>query len=111
MKGECAVDYFNEMCAMTGYEARTTFWMDFTIADMYGRRAIQDTFKRAFEEWKDNYEYLTELVMVLNWKVWLWYQIDEEIAKLYSDLWETADRYALDNLTGDERIYFIRTVD
>lgn len=45
--------------------------MDFTIADMCGRRAIHDTFKRAFEEWKDNYEYLTELVMVLNWKVWL----------------------------------------
>ena len=51
------------------YECITTFWEDFSIADAFGIEAIKDTFKRAFEEWKTNYKYLTELVIVLNIKL------------------------------------------
>ena len=51
---------------MMGYEQKTTFWMDFSIADKFGIAAIKDTYKRAFNAWKDNHVYLTELVMVLN---------------------------------------------
>lgn len=53
----------------TGYKPFTTFWQDFSIADTYGLQAIQDTFNRAFDAWKDNYKYLTELVLVLNHKI------------------------------------------
>lgn len=56
-----------------GYELQTTFWEDFSIADRFGLSAIQDTFKRAFEEWKNNYKYLTELILVLNHKIWQYY--------------------------------------
>lgn len=38
----------------TGYKPFTTFWQDFSIADRYGLQAIQDTFNRAFDAWKDN---------------------------------------------------------
>ena len=55
---------------MNDYQMMTTFWSDFSIADRFGARAIKDTYERAFNEWKDNYQYLTELVMVLNWKIW-----------------------------------------
>ena len=55
--------------AITGYKPITTFYTDFSIADNFGANAILDTFKRAFRSWKDNYKYLTELVMVLNWKI------------------------------------------
>ena len=55
---------------MNGYTTITTFWQDFSIADKFGIDAIKDTFNRAFNEWKGNYQYLTELVLVLNWKVW-----------------------------------------
>lgn len=56
-----------EMC---GYKPITTFWDDFSIADNFGIDAVCDTYNRAFQEWKTDYKYLTELVMVLNWKIW-----------------------------------------
>ena len=45
-----------------GYKPITTFWEDFSIADKFGNEAVNDTFKRAFTEWKGNYAYLTEMV-------------------------------------------------
>ena len=53
---------FREFMLENGYELQTTFWNDFSIADRFGLSAIQDTFNRAFKEWKENYKYLTELV-------------------------------------------------
>ena len=97
--------------AMTGYKPITTFYEDFSIADCFGISAIKDTFKRAFENWKDNYQYLTELVMALNWKILEHYESNEKYAELYNDLWEKADTYAQDNLKGDELSYFYWTTD
>ena len=96
---------------MTGYSPITTFYEDFSVAEHWGSSAIKDTFKRAFKEWKNNYKYLTELVMVLNWKIWEHYEINEPLAKLYNDLWEQADNYACNNLKGEELDYFYRTTD
>lgn len=42
---------------INGYEMQTTFWQDFSIADKFGISAIEDTYERAFKEWKDNYIY------------------------------------------------------
>ena len=52
---------FREFMLENGYELQTTFWNDFSIADRFGLSAVQDTFNRAFKEWKENYKYLTEL--------------------------------------------------
>ena len=93
------------------YETKTTFWEDFTIADRFGEDAIRDTYKRAFNEWKDNVVYLTELVMVLNWKIWAWFEKDEAIANVYNELWRMADEYAVDHLKGDDLTYFFKTTD
>ena len=91
---------------------KTTFGQDFTIADHFGLSAIKDTFKRAFENWKDNYIYLTELVIILNWKIWEHYENgNEKYAQLYNDLWEKADAYACENLKGDEASYFFEMTD
>lgn len=95
----------------SNYEFKTTFWSDFSIADRYGIPAIKDTYNRAFKEWKDNYIYLTELVLVLNWKIWQWYETRESYAEVYNDLWEKADQYAMENLHGEEMNYFIDTTD
>lgn len=89
----------------------TTFYKDFTIADMFGEEGIQDTYNRAFEGWKTDYQYLTELVITLNHKIWEWYEKDEKIARLYDRLWREADGWALDNLKGDELKYFIKQTD
>lgn len=59
---------FREFMAENGYMLQTTFWSDFSIADRFGLPAVQDTFNRAFAEWKQSYKYLTELILVLNTK-------------------------------------------
>ena len=90
----------------------TTFWQDFTIADHFGANAVRDTYKRAFNEWKDDYRYLTELVMVLNHKLWEhWEKKHNALAKLYNDLWDETAQYAMDNLKGDELSYYFRVTD
>lgn len=95
-----------------GYETKTTFWQDFTVADWLGLDAIRDTFNRIFNKKKRNTVYLTELVMVLNWKIWQHYENGNKLyAKLYNELWEIADSYAVENLTGDDLTYFYNTTD
>ena len=96
---------------INGYETITSFWSDFTIADRFGVSAIKDTYKRAFNEWKDNYKYLTELVMVLNWKIWQFHEKNNQYAEVYNKLWEEADAYACNNLRRDEAAYFFWTTD
>ncbi len=102
--------FYQEMLEMTGYKPKTTFWDDFSIADCFGAKAINDTFKRAFKEWKSNYIYLTELVMILNWKMWQW-QSNEAMCALYHELWGKADDYACTNLNGEELSYFYQVTD
>lgn len=98
--------------AITGYKPKTTFYEDFSIADIFGKAAVKDTFNRAFETAIFmGYEYLTEFVMALNWKIWEHYEHDKDLAKLYNDLWEKADLYAQENLKGEELSYFYRTTD
>ena len=38
-----------EMAIDMGYEPKTTFWDDFTIADKFGVKAVEDTYRRAFD--------------------------------------------------------------
>ena len=94
-----------------GYETKTTFWEDFSIADAFGIPAIKDTFNRAFKEWKNNYEYVTELACVMSWKSCAWYGKDNEKSRLYSNYYHEVDNWCLDNLKGDELTYYIKTTD
>lgn len=94
-----------------GYETKTTFWEDFSIADAFGIPAIKDTFNRAFKEWKNNYEYITELACVMSWKSCTWYDKDNEKSRLYANYYHEVDNWCLDNLKGDELTYYIKTTD
>lgn len=95
-----------------GYEQKTSFWMDFSIADRFGDSAILDTYKRAFKEWKSEYEYLTELVLVLNRKCWEWYDKgNQKRSELYSDLYYKASSYAMNHLKGEELDYYFNVTD
>lgn len=96
---------------MTGYKPITTFYLDFSIADKFGTTAIQDTYNRAFAEWKTNVKYITELVMVLNWKIFRWFGHNDEYAQLYDRLWKEADAWCMENLKGEDLDYFINTTD
>lgn len=109
---------------VTGYKPLTTFWTDFNIAEAFGVEAIKDTYNRAFTEWRSNVQYLTELVMVLNWKLWYFYNLatkdeteeaDRAIAdtysRVYNDLWEEADLWCGENLKGEDAEYYYRVTD
>lgn len=97
---------------VNGYECKTTFWDDFTIAEHFGVGGILDTYERAFEAWKEDTEYITEFVMILNWKCWDWYERGKSaVSKLYSDLYYKAHEWCLDNLKGEALDYYLRTTD
>lgn len=103
------ISYFDSE-AFCGYTQKTTFWTDFSIADNFGVSAVKDTYKRAFNEWKSDYIYLTELVMVLNWKSWE-HANNEAFCELYANLFYEAQEYALDHLKDEELSYFLSTTD
>ena len=102
---------FSEFMLQNGYETKTTFWEDFSIADRFGISAIKDTYKRAFNEWNSNVEYITELVIVLNHKIWQHYQHNETLARVYDELWRECDDWCRKNLKGDDLSYYYSTTD
>ena len=97
--------------AMTGYKPRTTFYEDFSIADHFGGPAILDTYCRAFNTWQNNIEYMTELVMVMNWKIWEHHSENYMLAEIYEGLWRNADEWVFEHFDGDDLQYFLRTTD
>lgn len=93
-------------------EFTTTFAMDFTIADHFGVKAVRDTYNRAFSEWKTDYRYLTELVLVLNHKIWEhFYTGNSALSRQYDILWRKAHQYALSHLKGAEFQYYWEKTD
>lgn len=94
-----------------GYIPKTTFWSDFGIADAFGEKGVRDTYNRAFKEWKSNTVYVTELTMVLNWKIWEHYETNDNLAGVYDELWRQADDWCRENLKGDDLLYYYDTTD
>lgn len=96
---------------LTGYKPKTTFYTDFSIAEPFGLSAIADTYETAFDAYKNDIKYITELVMVLNWKIWEHYETNPTLAKFYNELWTKLDSWVLENKTGDDLKYFLETTD
>ena len=92
-----------EIC---GYKPMTTFWQDFSIADKFGNDAIESTYQRVKNEWKDDCKYWTELCLVLNHKVWQWHERDKPRASLYDHLWRDADGVTAGWPDGEKEYYF-----
>ena len=94
-----------------GYTQISTFYQDFGIAEIFGINAVRDTYKQAFASWKYDYKYLTELVMVLNWKIWEHFKTNTALAEVYNDLYEKAKKYATTHLKGVELEYYYKTTN
>lgn len=103
---------FRAFLAENGKEGITTFYQDFTIAEITGRGpAIRDTYKRAFKAWRDNVRYFAELVCCLNLKIWEHTNKNRDLAEIYNELWEEADAWGLENFKGEELAFFIDFLD
>ena len=99
-----------------GYTPITTFWEDFRIADCFtcggdDPRPILDTYERAFNEWKDDTKYLTELSMVLNHSIHFWVNRSRAIASVYDKLWRQLDEWIYENWEGDAISYYFEVTD
>lgn len=99
------------MTLANGYEMKTTFWHDFSIADKFRLDAIQDTYNRALKEWKNDIVYMTELVIVLNHKIWAWFEKDENFARIYDKLWREADEFIYENFSEEDIKYYLKISD
>lgn len=106
---------FEQEMKYLGYETKTTFYGDFTIAEFVsGLEGVKDTFNRVFDEWKTNIEYFTELVMVLNHKSWEHYEKkNNELSMLYVELYEKADEYLFcsPNFSSEDLSYAMSVLD
>lgn len=90
----------------------TTFHLDFRIAEAFGIEAVKDTYNRAFAEWKNNYLYLTEFVIVLNHRCWMHYEKNNiELSKLYADLYYKTHDWACEHLKGKEFEHYFEVTD
>ena len=102
-------------CSYPEYQAQrpdSTFYADFSVADVYGEKAINDTYKRCFDGWKGDVKMFTELVAALNHKLWFWHNVGvEEYAILYDKLWKKADAYGVDTFKGEDATYFFSVLD
>lgn len=102
-------------CSYPEYEALrpdSTFYADFSVADVYGTKAIEDTYKRSFDGWKSDAKMFTELVAALNHKIWFWYEHKvESYSKLYDKLWREADQYGTNNFKDEDAKHFFYVLD
>lgn len=95
----------------TGYECQTTFFDDLTIAEMcWWEKAIINTYKRVMRNWKDDLHFITEFIMMLNWKARAT-ENNPTWSRCYSKLWEEAHDRALSNLKWEDLNYYLRTTD
>ena len=110
---ECCV--FERQATECGYERKTTFFSDLSIAEWYGKSSILETFFNVVyspNNWVHNVVYFTEFVMCLNWKIWEWNaRGNEELAKVYDELWREAEELACNTYKDEDADYYYRTTD
>jgi hypothetical protein len=49
--------------------------------------------------------------MVLNWKMFRWFEVREDFYEVYRELYRTLDEWCVENLKGDELEYYYFTTD
>ena len=115
---------------MSGYQRKYTFYADFGIAEyceVYkaDKNAVKDTFKRVKESWGKSIEAMTEVVMVLNHKMWSFYDnVDssylgcseewrQHFMEVYQELYEKCVAFIEKNFANDSnaRSYYYEVTD
>lgn len=103
---------------LTGYEPKTNYWERFSFTDGFvlaelEPEGVEQLYKELFDEAKEKgVSHLTELVLVLNWKLHDHFHAgNKHLADVYNDLWDETARYCEDNLKGEDLKYYYQTVD
>ena len=117
------LNWKDNLAEMTDWKPQYTFYSDFAIAEfcetyMGDRGAVVKTYKRVIKSWGNNYKALTEIIMVLNHKIWAFYGKDKagvdarylgvskemgnKIAKVYNQLWDDAKKEFFNRFAKNE---------
>ena len=97
-----------------GYERKTTFYSDLSIAEYYGAKSVIDTYRRVMNEWLPNIEFITEFVLCLNHKSWEWHANGNDMmAQMYVSLcWKASMSVFEQFKDNDEALgYFYKVTD
>ena len=119
--------YFRNYFAQVGdYQVKYTFFGDLSIAEVYGKASVKDTYKNVMQSWIGGIEAITEFCMALNIKSWEWDARAQqeglaedmknnavELSELYADLfYKCRDKiYEHYKDNSDALDYFYRTTD
>ena len=102
------------LAEMSGYERKYTFYSDFSIAEFcevykQDNDAVVDTYNRVVEAWGKDIKAMSEVVMVLNHKLWSFYgSVDSSylgcseewknhFLDVYNDLYERCVNFVEEN--------------
>lgn len=126
----CEKNWEENLANMSGYKRKYTFYSDFSIAEfcevwMHDRGAIVDTFNRVIKSWGSSIEAMSEVVLVLNHKIWAFYDgVDssylkcnevnrDKIARLYDKLYRKAEDFVYEKFgdNKDAMRYYYRVTD
>ena len=103
---------FESFLNENGKKRNTTFYSDFTIAELCDSiNGVKDTYKRAIASWKDDVEYMAELVVVLNHKIWEHYEKNELLTRGYDSLWRKAHEYCQNHFKGKDLSFYYNYID
>lgn len=111
----CEQMFENYLKEQSGYERKTTFYSDLSIAEaVEGIEGVKDTYKRVMKEWLSDIKYITEFCMALNIKSWQ--MADEgrnDLGRLYSDLFYKCKDEIYEHYDGNSEAleYFFNTTD
>ena len=102
---------FEHFLESVGKERKTTFFADLSIAECYGIRAVNDTYKNVMRSWSKDLEYMCEWVICLNQKIWQHYNSYPNLAKVYDTLWRKADEHCRKVFKGKELTEYLNYID
>ena len=110
--GACEERIIENIFAETGYERKTTFFSDLSIAEWYGIKEVEDTISRVVKNWFDNVEMFTEFVMCVNHKSWEHYQRENfELSKFYSEKFYELQNMVYENWDSEAQQYYYQITD
>lgn len=95
----------------TGYKPIANYWQQLYRAAHSGIDDLKRIATGLFHSAKHSYKHLTEFVMALNWLSFEWVEKNEPTARLFCNLFRSAEDYARQNLTGEELEYYFRITD
>lgn len=103
---------FEQAMLNLGYKPVTDLALCFERAEeKLGLNGPDYVFNCVFEKTKNNVKWVTELVILLNHKIWYYYRNNDELGLIYEKLYKKAYNWCVCNLEGEDAEYFFRVID